>query len=175
MLTTLMLSAALAQPTLSNDQFVGFMESYRQLHPDQVTLALTQLSAEQQQWLGIWNGLGSHIYTRACHGSYAAQIVFPAASGPQTCQHLLYYEAFNANNGYAAGAIQYADTQRMEIVNMMRCSSGQYDAATCSAYMGATQTYNQATNDIGQSIVDSMAPPPCTAYYDQGGGYLGCW
>ena len=140
------------------------------MQPDDVFLAATTFSPTQQQWLGVWDALGSDIYTRRCYGSYAGQVRFQHSTGLVGCSTLLQWEQMNAQ--YSLGGPREADTQRLAVMNMLGCSTGRLDAASCAAYQTGQGAANDALQSTGQSILEMGS---CTHYYDDTGKYLGCW
>ena len=140
------------------------------MQPDDVFRVATTFSQNQHQWLRTWDALGSDIYTRMCYGSQAAQVRFQHSTGLVGCATLLQWEQMNAQ--YNIGGPREADTQRLAVKNMLGCSTGRLDAASCSAYRSGLGAANDSLKSTGQSILDMGT---CTHYRDETGKYLGCW
>lgn len=155
---------------MTDAEFATLLDTYPTMHPDQVFQAALRFSTVQHQWLQTWDALGSDIYTRMCHGSYATQVRFQHSTGLVGCPTLLQWEQMSSQ--YSLGGPREADTQRLAVKNMLGCSTGQFDATSCAAYRAGQATANESLDATGQAIVDIAT---CTHYRDETGKYLGCW
>lgn len=84
------------------------------------------------------------------------------------------------NNLTLAGTLlgtspQNVESQRSQVINMMKCSTGQTDRRTCQAYTQTLQNYRIDTNQNAEATNASPEQPPCTERYNQSNVYIGCW
>ena len=157
---------------LTDQEYVHFLEQYPQQPADAIYRQLQQMSREQLMNFDIWSALGSDIYTRLCKGGYHQIIWQGSSSGPVGCQQLLLWEQQAQQYD---GSQQEAEFQRAQVINMMKCSTGEHARSTCQAYNKTLQGYHDGTNKTMKTINKGFEPPPCTQYYDQNNVYLGCW
>ena len=163
-----------AQGTLSDAQFVQFLTNYPGLSPDQVFQYGQAFSQNQRDMLKISKAIGYHIYTTMCAGSYAQYVVYDSMSGPIGCPQLIQQAQIDAQARASTGMIggDYANTQRMELINVFSCSAGLKDKASCAAYQQAQQGMNDATM---QNTNTAGNVYQCTPYYDSvTGEFLYC-
>lgn len=161
-----------AAGALSDAQFAHFLQTYRALDGNAVTAHLAAMTSDQHTMLNVFENLGSDVWTRACTGTSAAQLVWPAATGPVNCMQLQqqYAQALQLGVDPAANA----DLQRDQVLNSYRCKTGEIDKATCATYVGITTEVNQGMHDTMIRSIQDMGTT-CTRFYDEHGGYVGCW
>jgi len=149
--------------------FMQFMQSFPQMHPDQLVTAFSQLSQSQRQMVAVFPAVENRIHLQMCQGSYANQIVY----NNMNCQQLMAQYQESWQMGFNPD--EYPEQQRQTLLIHLQCQAGQIDAGSCAAYGAATQSYAQGSAQTSQTIIDNMAPQ-CTHYYEQGtNAYLGCW
>lgn len=174
-----------AQPTasgpLSDRQFLGFVEYSRQMRPDDVAVHLSRMTPEQAQSFTIWQALGGDVYFRACQSQYAGSIVWQSLSGPVGCAHIFAERQQTIQLSAEMGLgdpFAEAEIQRLQVVNMYKCSLGIHSQELCQSYASAQSTAGSALAGIGQNINNNMA---CTERWEQQGNdpntrvYVGCW
>ena len=128
----LFLIAAAAAAQLTDDQFIDFLSTYPKLTPDQVIADLGRMHPDQQTLLYDWESLGASVYTRACHSAHATDLVFRPAQGPMRCADLLALEEENIQWGMTVGAVRYAETQRIQLIQMLSCRQGWLTVTECA-------------------------------------------
>lgn len=153
------------------------MQNYPQQSADFIYQNMQRMTKEQRMNLDIWGALGADIYTRLCKGGYSQTIWQGSRNGPAGCQQLLQWEvqAQQLGGGQLGGSQQEAEFQRSQVINMMKCSTGETDKSTCRAYTQTLQSYHKGTNDTMETINQGFEPPPCKEYYNQNNVYIGCW
>jgi hypothetical protein len=156
---------------LSETEYIRFLENYPNMSAESIYANMAAMTQNQLLNFNIWEALGSDIYTRLCKGGYN-NIIWQSSSGPIGCGQLIAWEQQAIAFG---GSASEANIQRMQVINMMKCSTGQHDKATCQAYRSATQGYNEGTIELMKAINKNMEPTPCTEYYNEQNVYLGCW
>lgn len=174
------------QPTassqlLSDRQYLGFVEYYRHMRPDDVAAHLARVTQDQAQCFTIWEAFGADVYFAACLGSYAGSIVWQSLSGPMGCAQIIGQRQQTIELSAQMGLgdpFSEAETQRLQVINMYKCSLGLHPRELCQSYASSQAAAGQVLAGIGQNINDNMG---CTEQWEQQGNdpntrvYLGCW
>ncbi len=165
---------AVSPPPGSPGYLLWFLASLPGLQPDQVYQAyFFGLSEDQRFMVSIMEGLNSYIFQVMCTGSHAGELRYNGATGMgQGCGQIL-AEARQAM-AYGGGK-KYAERQRQELMINEQCKLGLIDGASCGAYRNAQGQIARDSARTTQTIVENMAPPPCTRYYTPDGQFVGCW
>lgn len=181
-------SASPAQPSqpasdqfLSDRQFLALVEYYRQMRPDDIAAHLSRITPEQSQCFTIWESFGADLYFAACQGSHAGTLVWQSLSGPMGCAQIIGQRqetiVLSAQMGIGDPFAE-GETQRLQVVNMYKCSLGLHPPDVCGTYASAQAAAGSALAEIGQTMNDNMG---CTEQWEQQGNdpntrvYLGCW
>ena len=166
---------ASAPPPRSRGYLLWFLASLPNLQPDQVYEAyFGGLTDSERLMVSIMEGLNSYIFQMMCTGSHAAELRYNGATGAgEGCAQLL-AEAQQAA-AWGGGGTEYAERQRQELMINEKCKLGLIDSASCGAYRNTQRQIARNSARTGQTIVDNMAPPPCTEYYTPDGQFVGCW
>lgn len=157
---------------LTHQEYISFLQSYPKETASYIYRELQSMTKEQLMNFDIWPALGSDIYTRLCKGGYTNIIWQASINGPVGCQQLFQWEVQAQQLG---GTTQEAEFQRFQVINMMKCSSGETDKSTCRSYSQTLKSYHQGSNKTLEAINKGFEAPPCTQYYDQNNVYQGCW
>ncbi|MAC45942.1 MAG: hypothetical protein CMI12_03700 [Oceanospirillum sp.] len=88
--------------------------------------------------------------------------------------------SFSLNNLTIEGTLlssspQHVESQRLQVINMMKCSTGQTDRRTCLAYTQTLQNYRIDTNQNTEAMNLGREQPTCTERYNRSNVYIGCW
>ena len=132
----LLISMAAATP-LGDDQFIDFLSVYPKMAPHQVIADLGAMTAEQLSTLTVFESLGVNVYTHACHISDSKEatgsrdLVFSSTAGPMNCADLLAVEQTDVDWGMTIGAVRYAETQRLQVIQSFSCILGWLDQSEC--------------------------------------------
>ena len=123
----------------------------------------------------------SDIHFAACRGSYAGSIVWQTMSGPMGCAQIIgqRQQAIELAAQMGLGdPFSEAATQRLQVINMYKCSLGIHSRELCQSYASAQAAAGSVLSEVGQTINDNMG---CTERWEQQGNdpntrvYLGCW
>jgi len=163
-----------APPPGSPGYLLWFLASLPNLQPDQVYQAyFGGLTDNERLLVSIMEGLNSYIFQVMCAGSHAVELRYNGATGTgEGCAQIL-AEARQAQ-AYGGGAA-YAEQQRQELIINEKCKLGLIDGGSCGAYRSTQRQIARDSARTTQTIIDNMAPPPCTEYYTPDGRYVGCW
>ena len=147
--------------------FRTLVEQFEYLTPEQVAQIYRQLNQTEQLELSIYTAFGSLVHMRACQADMS--LAYVSAGSVTDCQQeaMQWMQTLQFSGGNEEQATSYAFSQRNQLLIGMRCSSGEIDAASCGAYMGGVQNYNNMMNDTNQLIIDNMGGGRC----DNPGGY----
>jgi hypothetical protein len=163
--------APVAGGLLSDREWLVFLETYPQMQPDSVFAHLSRVTETQGLMLQLHEAATNDIFLRVCQGTYAAQVTWGGG-----CQNMMMSAQqaamFAAQSGVGGN---YGEEQRQQLIIGARCSAGVLDKASCSSYYGTMSNMNNMQHETSMSIINNMAPTPCTQYYDQSNAYLGCW
>lgn len=149
-------TALLAAPAAAQQgvPFNTLVEKFEHLTPEQVAWSVVNMNETERLQLSIYGSFGSLVHLQACQ--YAPQIVMRFSTGPQGCAQTMqeWQQTLYLSGGDWNQATQYASTQRDSLLTSLRCGSGEIDRASCGAYAGALQTYNESSAAIGDAIVN---------------------
>jgi hypothetical protein len=166
---------------LTDLQFLRFVEYYRQMQPDGVLDHLARTTPEQAQSFTIWEAFGADVHFAACLGSKAGQVVWQSLSGPMTCPQIVAQRQETIQLAAQMGLgdpFSEAETQRLQVINMYKCSLGIHSRELCGAYANAQAAVGAAVAGVGETILENMG---CTERWEQQSNdpntkvYLGCW
>lgn len=167
-LITTLLFIALATPLVGCDEGSGSSSGLRRLVDEFGALSaadtyrtVTSLNRDELLMLGTYQAFASGVYLKACE--HDRSIVGQFSTGPAGCQELATQAyntvAFIGESGYR----QNVETDRLRLLNALKCSSGEHDQGTCAAYGVATANTIKMSGDNGHAI---MGGTFCDPRYD---------
>ena len=178
MLHLMSAAVAVAQSpaSLSDTEWVSFLEDYPSMSADAVFVGLTRLGPDHVQQLQVYTAVAFDMHLMACQGNYGGAITYGGGCANINAQYRQTIAMTQSMGGALGNPRGEAELQRGNMLIAARCSDGTYDAGSCQAYVGHQGAFNQSLAQTGDAIVAGFAPAPCTEYFDgYSGVFLGCW
>jgi hypothetical protein len=149
----LLLLGACSGEEYENGPLRHLTEKYYELDASQASEAVKALSSTDRLQLSAYAAFAEAVYFKACQSD--ASTVGDFATGQMTCGQMAASIQTTLSFAGEAGWQQNVETSRLSLLNALKCSSGEHDAASCGAYTGASAGANNASGQIGQGIIDS--------------------
>ncbi len=158
----LALVATISAPALSAPRkaaaralpFQQLVERYDRMAPAEVLQQLWLRTQDDYLQLSIYPALGGDIYLRAC---YADPNITFVLGGVVTGCHQVAQERANALQFITPQALhQNLQSERQTVLIAHGCSTGRIDRASCAAYTGTMQRYNDGMHETSQQIIRNM-------------------
>ena len=138
-------------------------DRFHQLSAGEARDLLGQLDSSQRLMLGSFAPFASAVHLKACGADHG--LVADIQGTMLSCNDM----AVQANNAVSfighVGYQQNIETSRLSLQNALKCSSGEHDSASCTAYAGAMNNANALSHQNGQAIID-IGSNRCDPYTD---------
>jgi hypothetical protein len=175
--------AAAPVSLLNTRQFLGFIEHYAAMRPDDVYDHLMRTTAEQRQMIQLHGALEQALCYRACQSPQGAGLVWSTMSGAMDCAHVAALRAQHlemfASMGMSGDPFMQAETERLQMVNHYKCVLKMHPADLCAAYYRTLSEISRRQHETSMGIIDNIGSSGCTEHWEEDANgdrtYLGCW
>jgi len=136
----------------------GLAENYNAMSAAEVKEVEAGLSNDERVMLASYSAFAEGVYLKACQSD--SSTIGYLSVGQYDCNGLASRAYNTASFVGEAGWAQNVESDRLRLVNALKCSSGESDPASCAAYVGASGAAGDLSGSNGQAIIDSM-PNTC--------------
>jgi len=134
--------------------FQFFVENYGAMQPTQVLDLLASLNQNQLMLLTSYGALSQDILRTACQAN--ANIWLSIQGTQETCQSA-WYQLQEALQWISGEQLQQnIQNERDQMLIGLKCASGEFDQASCNAYMATQGAVMTMQNDTSLRIIENM-------------------
>lgn len=153
--TTALLATGCGDDNGANAGLIDFLETYQQDSAETLYGRLKGLTVNDHTVISVFGALASDVYLRACY--HQPQLIAVVVAEPMNCQ-MLAVQRQNALGFITPESLaQNIETQRLQVLNGLRCANGEHDRQTCAVYASVTGQVSAAQNDTSMQIIANMS------------------
>jgi hypothetical protein len=170
-------------PALTERQFLGLIEHFESMKPDDVYDHLLRTTDDQKQMIQIHGALEQALCHRACQGGRGRSLVWPTMMVTMDCQRVADLRAEHlqlfGSMGLGGDPFLQAKTEQLQLVNHYQCLLGIHSPEVCASSYQTQSDVSRMQHETSMEIIDNMGTAGCTEYWEEDGAgnrtYLGCW
>jgi hypothetical protein len=172
-----------SDPPLNERQFLGLIEHFANMKPDDVYDHLLRTTDDQKQMIQIHGALEQALCFRACQGDRGRALVWPTMTEVMDCQRVAalraeHLQLFNSM-GMGGDPFLQARTEQLQLVNHYQCVLGIHSEEVCASYYKTQSEISRMQHETSMAIIDNMGNSGCTEHWEEDGAGnrtdLGCW